>query len=153
MAQFDEDEDDVRSQFYKEFKQVDTFYESFKATFKKEITTVIEPYTFDVYAPSFEEFLEQFAVAVLSLTHSVLDKDHNYPEYRKVEDLTALQGYYAKASRFSDSSELSEKIHQKTKELLVNIFPDIYELTGNGFRLLDLNLKLYNLEFMANLHR
>lgn len=147
------DNDDEQLPFYKEFKQVDDFYEAFKKTFKKNITTIVEEYTFDVYAPVFDEFLEQYAVAVLSLTHTVLDKDRNYPEYRKVEDLTALQGYYAKASHFSEQTDLAERVHQKTKELLVDCYPAIFDLTGNGFRLLELNLKLYNLEFMANLHR
>jgi hypothetical protein len=139
-------------QFFKEFKKIDEFYLAFNKEFEKEVLSIINS-----YSPGFErtrdfdELLRQYAAIALSLTHTVLDKDKSYPDFRKAEDLSALRGYYEKAAPSVENNELAEKIHMKTKELMVKYYSKIYDLSGDGFRLLELNLKLFNIEFMIGL--
>lgn len=144
------DDEERIKQLFKEFKKVDQFYEAFQKEFEKNIVLKIMESDPDFKrTDSFDELLDQFSVAALSITHSVLDKDNHYPDYRKTEDLLALQAYYAKAHQLARNKELAEVLHQKTKELLVEFYPKIIDLSGDGFRLLELNLRLFNLEFVA----
>lgn len=149
MRIFDDEERIKR--IFKEFKKVDEFYGAFKKEFETNIVLKIIDFHPDFKrTESFDELLDQFSVAALSITHSVLDKDSSYPDYRKAEDLQALQAYYTKARSLAKNKELADVLHQKTKELLVKYYPKIVDLSGDGFRLLELNLKLFNLEFVAS---
>ncbi|WP_243350007.1 hypothetical protein [Parabacteroides sp. FAFU027] len=147
------DNEERRSQFLEEFKKVDKFYNTFKEEFETEIINIIRlHYPAFIRTDEFNELLSQFAIAALSITHTVLDKDESYPDFRKTEDLAALRAYYAKAIQTTKNIELTEQIHLKTKELAVKYYPKIVDLSGDGFRLLELNLKLFNLEFVATIN-
>jgi hypothetical protein len=146
------DNEERRLQFLEEFKKIDKFYNTFKEEFETEIITIIRQHypTFE-QTEEFDELLSQFAIAALTIMHTVLDKDATYPDFRKTEDLAALHAYYAKAIQSTENRELAVQIHQKTKELAVKYYPKIVDLSGDGFRLMELNLKLFNLEFVATI--
>lgn len=144
------DNEDIKMQFFEEFKKIDALYDTFKKEFDAEITAIIRQHHPD-FKPSerFNELLSQFSVAALSIAHSVLDRDTTYPNFRKTEDLKALQAYYVNTIQAFKNKELAEQIHKKTKELVVMHLPKIVDLSADGFRLLELNLKLFNLEFIG----
>ncbi len=147
------DNEERRAQFLEEFNKVDKFYNTFKEEFEAEIIAIIrQHYPAFVRTEEFDELLSLFAIAALTIMHTVLDKDKTYPDFRKTEDLAALQTYYAKAVQTTENRELAKQIHQKTKELAVKYYPTIVDLSGDGFRLMELNLKLFNLEFVATIN-
>ena len=113
------DNEERRSQFLEEFKKVDKFYNTFKEEFEAEIITIIRlHYPEFVRTEEFDELLNQFAIAALSITHTVLDKDESYPDFRKTEDLAALRAYYAKAIQTTKNKELAEQTAGETSEAI-----------------------------------
>lgn len=148
------DDEERINRILAEFQKVDEFYDAFKTEFISAICELIKLYHADFKRDKlFDEMLNQYAITVLSVTQTVLDKDSVYPEYRKKEDLAAMHAYASKAVDLQVNKELAEKTHLKTKELLVRFYPQIIDLSADGFRLLELNLSLFNLEFIANFNR
>lgn len=148
MALFDDN--DFRLRFIEEFKKIDATFDTFRQEFEAAITDIIREFhpAFEATDP-FNDLLAQFATAALNIAHSVLDRDDTYPDFRKTEDLAALQTYYNKAAHATPDTGLAERIHRKTKELVVKSLPQIINLSADGFRLMELNLKIFNLEFIA----
>ncbi len=154
MKIYDEEGGDRIKRIFKEFKKVDEFYDGFKLEFESEIVGLIKDYYSEFKLDEkCREFINQYAMTVLNTTQTVLDKDDSYPEYKKEADLKAMQAYYAKAVQIAKDNDLADDIYKKTKELVVKYYPKIVDLSGEGFRLLDLNLKLFNMEFVANYNK
>lgn len=145
------DDEERINRIFEEFQKVDEFYDEFKLEFNANILSLIR-----IDYPDFEEdelykrLIEQYALTVLSVTQTVLDKDQTYPDYRKQEDLAAMQTYYAKAVALTSNKDLAQKIHLSIKGILVKYYPQIADLSAVGFRLLELNLSLFNMEFTAS---
>jgi hypothetical protein len=55
-----------------------------------------------------------------------------------------------KLSKPEENDDFREAVHLKAKELMVNNFTGIYNLSSTGFLLLEKNAKLYNWEFASN---
>lgn len=148
-----EDEERI-NHIFEEFQKMDELYDEFKAEFAESMLMLIKE-----TAPNFEiseHFSEQlglYALSMLNVTHSLIDKDKTYTEIRMKDELLSMQTYSSKAVVLTTNAELADKTLQKTKELLLKFYPDIIDLSANGFRLLELNLRLFNLEFVANFNR
>ncbi len=148
------DEKDKIRRILEEFRRIDEFYDAFKVEFETAVISLMKKNNGDFKRDAnFDELLNVHVKTILGTTQTVLDKDLNYPEYRKQEDLQAIQSYYDKAVPLAENLELSDEIYQKTKELIFKYYPNIIDLSGEGFRLLDLNLKLFNLEFVASYNK
>jgi hypothetical protein len=134
-------------------KKADSFYNTFKEEFYREVFKSIKEWYPGV---SFDEVVENlmflYAVAILNSTEAVIDKDRNYPDYRLEEDLEAMTKVNLKFKVSPEVLELGDDIHSKAKVLMVKYFDAIFDLSSTGFRLLEQNAKLYNLEFVINLY-
>lgn len=134
-----------------EIKKTDTFYNLFKKEFSELIyTTIQEFYPGMLPSEDVDELLEAYAVAILNVTESVIDKDRNYPMYRLEEELGTMNRLTIKLSRLEENNDFRKAVHMNAKELMVKHFSAIYELSSTGFRLLEKNAKLYNWEFASN---
>jgi hypothetical protein len=137
-----------------EFQKIDDFYNDFKFEFEGEIVRIIRQYHPGFARnESFNEMLGQYATVLLSATTSILDKDQMYPKYRKIEEITSLQVYFDRISKSQEGVDFGESTLTKTKELLVKHNPKIFDLLPEGFRLLDIYLKLFHADFVANFNR
>ena len=83
-----------------------------------------------------DELLQAYAVAILNATESAIDKDRNYPSYRLEEELATMNQLTLKLSKPEENNAFREAIHIKAKEIMVNHFTGIYDLSSTGFRLL-----------------
>ena len=136
------------------FKQTDQFYDKFKDEFKNKIVDLILDYQPECLnkKEAINEMVMLYASEVISATESVIDKDENYPEYRKIEELDYMNKLLHKemnSSKHIERNKFSETIHIEAKKLVVKHFPDIINLSNHGFRLLERNMKMYLLHFMA----
>lgn len=134
-----------------EIKKTDTFYNLFKKEFSVLIYNIIQEfYPGTLASDEIDELLEAYAVAILNATESVIDKDRNYPMYRLEEELATMNRLTLKLSKLEENNDFREAVHLKAKELMVNNFTGIFNLSSTGFRLLEKNAKLYNWEFASN---
>jgi len=134
-----------------EIKKADTFYNLFKKEFSVLIFNIIQEFYPDTKpSDEIDELLQAYAVAILNATESVIDKDRNYPSFRLVEELDTMNRLTLKLSKLEENDDFREAVHLKAKELMVNNFTGIYNLSSTGFLLLEKNAKLYNWEFASN---
>lgn len=134
-----------------EIKKTDTFYSLFKKEFSESINHIIQKFFPDtLQSDEIDNLLQAYAVAILNATESVIDKDRNYPFYRLEEELEAMNRITLKLSKPEENNDFKEAIHLQAKELMVKYFVAIYDLSSNGFRLLEQNSILYNWEFVSD---
>ena len=135
-----------------EFKRIDQLWEQFQRHFIREQLLIANEQA-DLSLPKDElnKELKHYASHLFNCADSVADKDENYNEIRlalELESITRTTDKYP--SRFRDS-ELARQTHKKAKELLIQFFPELMELSANGFRLLEKYCLFYNLEFISAL--
>lgn len=134
-----------------EIKKTDTFYNLFKQEFSVLIYHIFQEFYPDTRpGDEIDDLLQDYAVAILNTTESVIDKDRNYPLCRLEEELATMNRLTLKLSKPEENNGFREAVHLKAKELMVDNFTGIYDLSSTGFRLLEKNAKLYNWEFASN---
>jgi len=134
-----------------QIKKTDTFYNLFKKEFSELIyTNIKEYYTEMPPCEDIDELLRAYAIAILNVTESVIDKDRNYPMYRLEEELGTMNRLTLKLYKQEENNDFREAVHLNAKKLMVKHFSSVYDLSSTGFRLLEKNAKLYNWEFASN---
>jgi hypothetical protein len=128
--------------------------DEFVNAFYDELTQALYPVIGTFYphvspGTTIDEVLQNYALVITNYTESVIDKDRTYPLYRLNDELDAMNRLVAKLT-FSNPA-FTDTVSFYVKELMIKHFPNIYNLSGNGFRLLELNARLYVWEFNANL--
>lgn len=151
MNTFENTEDRMKY-LYEELRKIDDLHDAFRKEFEYEIFQIIFKYIPDFKRSSrFREILSQHATTILSSTFTVVDKDTTYPEYRKQKELELLHNLLARINKNNDQQELTDAVLKKTKELAVKHCNQLFDLSADGFRILDVTLTLFNLDFIANL--
>nr|WP_321354491.1 hypothetical protein [uncultured Draconibacterium sp.] len=135
-----------------EFKRIDKFLEKFQRHFIREQLLIANAQT-DLNVPKDElnKQLKQYASRMFSCADSVADKDENYNEIRLTLELEAMTRATNKYPARFRESEFARRTHKKAKALLIQFFPELMELSANGFRLLEKYCLFYNLEFNSTL--
>lgn len=137
-----------------EFKRIDKFLGKFQHHFIREQLLSGDVQLFsDLPGKELEEQLKEYANHMFSCADSVVDKDENYNEVRLAMELEAMTRVIEKYPANFRDSEIAAQTHQKAKEVLVHFFPDLVELSANGFRLLEKYCLLYNYEFISSLRK
>lgn len=149
-----DDEQFKMKRLFDEFQKMDEFFDAFKLEFDQAVMEIIKKtYPDYVRTDVFNEMLSQYAHASISVAYAIVDKDRYYPEFRIKDEEAAVQRYFAKAVELPKNKDIAEAIHQKAKELVVKNNPQIIDLSGEGFRLMEMNMKIFNLEFMATFNK
>lgn len=125
-----------------EFQNIDkTYFE-----YEKEFIQLLEG-TIDEFYPHFllqndsDDEFKHFANLIFNTAESVIDKDRSYPNYRLVQELESFKRInQARHSFEMCSPEFSETLSKRLKQISIKYFNNIYQLSGNGFRLLELNI-------------
>lgn len=147
------DKENYINNIFTEFTKTDEFYDVFRFQFifeMKEITADYYP-EFDINK-EYESILKLYADEVLSTSESVIYKDKSYPDYRIVEELQIMSGLVVKEYEKFHKSIFIEAIHHKAKELIVRHYSEVFNLSANGFRLLEKYTLMYNWEFVTNFY-
>lgn len=136
-----------------EFKRTDDFYNKFRHDFT--ITLFLALRKFDKsfkLDEAVSKDLRLYADEMISCVESVLYKDLTYPEYRLEDEVKAMKRVVGKEPSGKWDIKMLENIHLSSKEMIVKYFEDIFDLSANGFRLLELYSRMYNWDFMSNLY-
>ena len=135
-----------------EFERIDQLWEQFQRHFIREQLLIANEHPgLNLPKDELNKALKQYAAHLFNCADSVADKDENYNEIRlalELESITRATDKYP--SRFRES-DLARRTHQKAKELLIQFFPELMELSANGFRILEKYCLFYNLEFTSAL--
>lgn len=133
---------------FKEFERIDKFYHSFVDALYQDILLSEE---FDeVWLDKFVSVKREFEILALEIGRMVstlIDKDTSYPDYRLKDELDRMNKYFLKLGK--KNSLQRTLLLPVVKNVIVNRFPQIVELSGNGFRLLEINLHLLSAEIVA----
>ena len=147
------DKEHYINKIYSEFKKTDEFYNSFRKQFIAEILKICMVFYLKIEINAlFTENLKLYADEILSTTESVIYKDQSYSETRINEELVLMKRIVVKDFEAFHNRNFIEMLHLKTKELIVQHYSNVIDLSGNGFRLLDLYTKMYNWEFVTNFY-
>lgn len=133
-----------------EIKKTDEFVNTFKDDLSATLYPIIKTYyPLADRSDAVDEVLQNYAIVITNYSESVIDKDRTYPQYRLNDELDAMTKLVSKLT--FDNVAFTDAIGYAVKALMIKYFYDIFNLSGNGFRLLDLNAKFYVWEFNANL--
>ncbi|PWE00050.1 hypothetical protein [Marinilabilia rubra] len=134
------------------FKEADDFNASFKEFFIDRLCRIIEDrYPTLEFSEKMAEHLVLYAENTISYTESVIDKDASFPDFRKKEEVIRMKSVVKKLPDFCEDTEFVDRINSEAKMCMVKFFPEIYDLSGDGFRLLDVNARFFNHGFLSNL--
>jgi len=134
-----------------EIKKTDEFVNSFKHDLAIALYPIIgHYYPLTGRSAVVDEVLQNYAVVITNYTESVIDKDRTYPEYRLNDELEAMNKLVSKLT--FNNPAFTEAVSFQVKELMIKYYHNIYNLSGNGFRLLEMNARLYVWEFSGSLN-
>ncbi|WP_319479429.1 hypothetical protein [uncultured Draconibacterium sp.] len=135
-----------------EFKRIDKLWEQFQRHFIREQLLIANEHPdFNLPKDELNKVLKQYAGHLFGCADSVADKDENYNEIRLALELESITRSTNKYPLRFRESQLARQTHKKAKELLIQFFPELMELSANGFRLLEKYCLFYNLEFTSAL--
>ena len=139
-------------QLFEEFKKTDKEFEEFRNHFINRVLPVIELF-YPAVKPTAElkDAIGDYATETLSSTYSVIDKDVNYNEFRKEQELLSMQSAIQRMEMPLKDIEFTEAIRSEAKKMIIDFYPAVYDLSSFGFKLLELNTKMYNVFFIVSL--
>jgi len=137
-----------------EFLKIDKFLKEFRFEFEYELSELIKNLNPGLSIDeNLKEGLFQYSNHISACAESVHYKDNNYNEIRLQNELDNMTRVIDKGSvRFQDS-DFAMQTHQKAKSVMVKFFPELIDLSANGFRLLERYCLLYNREFILSLKK
>lgn len=132
-----------------EFKEMDGFRATFQSDFRLRLSTIISEVHPNIsWNEAKYELIDMFALQVLNVTESVIDKDKNYPQYRLEEELQKMNelvgDWFVK-----EGLALYEDSYKEVKMFMVNANKKVFDLSGTGFRLLEANVRIALRDFWA----
>ena len=144
---------DHRRHILKEFGKVDVFYAQFKNDFNLSLIEIINDKlkTAEYNAQLFDT-ISIYGQEIINATESVIDKDLNYPEYRLAEELDRIRKVVSQLPTYDVDDDFINQLHKQVKVLMVDYFIGIFNLTANGFRLLEQSAKMHTLRFLYTYH-
>ncbi|MGQ8338009.1 hypothetical protein ACUNWD_15770 [Sunxiuqinia sp. A32] len=140
------------NELFEDFKKIDEFRNHFKNDFFETFSYVIPILYHIEITESIKELLNMMADEAISFTEAVIDKDRNYPEYRKDEELKLMSSLIAKQKLVPELAEEMKQVKYELNSLILKYYPDIYELSAFGYRLLDRNVQFYTQQFVSGIN-
>jgi mRNA-degrading endonuclease HigB of HigAB toxin-antitoxin module len=135
------------------FRRIEEFLHEFQNEFINGQVEIIQKHYPDIlYHKKLQENILLYSNQIFSVAESVYDKDFHYSEPRLEEELEAMTQVVDKFQLEKPDAEFILKTHLKAKEIMIKFFPELFDLSGNGFRLLEKYCLMYNREFGAGFH-
>jgi hypothetical protein len=144
--------ENVLNRIREEINKTDIVYRAFINDFVVALYPFVAIY-YPAAKPSkaIDEVLNAYAVATFNSTETVIDKDRSYPLYRLEEEVNTMSHLLQKLYGQGYDASFANVVVDVVKRMMVAYFAGVYNLSGNGFRLLEMNARLYGWEFHANL--
>lgn len=137
-------------QLQEDFRREDAFRNDFIASFKQSVHLIITSDSKHPVLPiGLPTLTETYALTVLSIVSSVLDKNESSPFYRINDEIKALQSYIFKYEYIINNT-LSKKVFEQIEEIISTKFPQVSEITELSNQLLTVNLQWHHINYMAS---
>ncbi|MFB6320750.1 hypothetical protein [Saccharicrinis sp. FJH54] len=127
-----------------EFNSIDEKQLNFQVDLSRDIFMLIQnSFSDSVLTKELRSSLEDKITEVFFSTLSVIDKDNTYPDYRMNDELDRMKVLVEKRERKSENPEFDSKLLYFVKYHIVEHFSAVYNLSSEGFLLLDLYVKYH----------
>lgn len=151
MAPFDKE--NYMHNVFREFRNIEQFHNNFRIKFTSSINDIVSKYHNDVIDNTkLKTVIYAYAGHLIDVIESIIEKDKNYSEYRLMIELHRMKKVNEKISQPKSDYCFSSAIERKVKSMVVNNFPSIINFTANGFRLLEINLKVFTRDFLTDFY-
>lgn len=125
-------------QIFLEFKKYDKLHHRFLSDFENGIYNFIADHPESIHLQeSFPEDLKSFSYSLISCAYEVIEKDTTYPDYRMEMELENMERLLQNYPVPQDNAIFSEGFSMMSKAKMPKYFPQLYDLSANGFRLLE----------------
>lgn len=135
------------------FKALDRYYVGVKNGLMNNLFQIANE-----FYPQFEqnktnkEYFDLFAMYLINSTESVVEKDKIYTPFRLSLELETTENIALKMVSHKVNIAFEEKINHTLRKFIVENFKQIYSLSGDGFRLLEKNIKIFNFHFLSDFY-
>lgn len=151
MAPFDKE--NYMHNVFREFKNIEQFHNNLCKKFSTIVKHIVSQHHGDVVDNTkLKTIIYAYGSHLIDVIESVIDKDKNYSEYRLMIELHRMKKVINNISQPNSDYYFSAAIENKVKLLAVNNFPQIVDFTANGFRLLEVNLKVFTRDFLTDFY-
>ncbi|MFB6343994.1 hypothetical protein ACE1ET_19905 [Saccharicrinis sp. FJH62] len=131
-------------ELYQEFDVIDQNLKSFHDDLCRDVFALIKKSFSDIrLTEELRSAIKDKITEVFFSTQSVIDKDNTYAEYRINEELDRMRSLIEKRERESMNPEFDAKLLYFVKYHIVEHFSAVYNLSSEGFLLLDLYVKYH----------
>jgi hypothetical protein len=131
-------------ELYHEFDRMDENRRSFFNDLCRDSFMLIKnSFSGDVLSTKHQSALEEKITEVFFSTQSVIDKDNTYPDYRMSDELRRMKNLVEQRDSESINPEFDSKLLHLVKYNIVEHFNAVYNLSSEGFLLLDLYVKYH----------
>lgn len=142
------EQNDFRYNLIAEFQRIDELFDKFQLVFSRELSIVVRDEQPQAGSSSkMKEHVSLFAKQIFSIVESVFEKDQQYSDSRLKQELDSMNLVVEKYAVTVLKDRYVKKVHDVVKKVIVLFFPDLLDLSGNGFRLLDKYSKMYSCLF------
>lgn len=151
MATFNKE--NYMNNVFREFKNIEQFHNNFRKKFTSYVKKIVLEYHNEAIDNSkINTIIYAYAGHLIDVIESVIEKDHNYSEYRLMVELHRMKKVKENISQPNSNYCFGSAIEAKVKSMAVNNFPSIMDFSANGFRLLDVNLKVFTRDFLTDFY-
>ena len=125
-------------QIFLEFEKYDKLHDKFLLEFENGIYNFIADHPKSIQlSASFSEDLKSFSNSLISCAYEVIEKNNTYPAYRMQIELENMDKLLEKYPLPEENNTFSLGFSKMAKAKMPKYFPELYDLSSNGFRLLE----------------
>ncbi len=137
-----------------QFKKIDKAIDKFTYEFKFNIQPIIYKYYPNIKDDeALEKLVYNYAMETYEFADSVINKDQHYNEERKKEEYKSMDSLISKIEDKFTQPEFNELVHKKAKELIVNNFTQVMDLSALGFLIMEKYTQLNFYTFSSSLKK
>lgn len=137
----------------KEFTRLDRYYQDLNNKLFKELKAVVTKYYPNfIFNNKNTPYFEIFSTHLVSNTETVINKSFNYSDFRLSEELRNAKRISETEIKRAVNKNFEKDLLTQIKSFLIDNFPKIFDLNANGFRLLDVNTKIYTNYFLVDFY-
>lgn len=132
------------TELFEEFKHIDALSQMFCTEICAEIFILLNKRIAHInLTDELRKDIEEKAIELYHSTQNLIDKDAHYPEYRLKEELERMRSAVNKRSRECLYPDFDASLLHIVKYHIVKHFKGVYNLSSEGYLLLDLHVKYH----------
>jgi len=146
------DKNNWKNIILKEFQKINEFNSNLRLIFYNSTLPYVTKLPYTSNQKSINELMLLFAKHFVQIMEATIYKNDTYTDYRLNLEINHLQKVLDRGSKPKIDNKFDQEITKLFNQLAIDNFPAIFDLSGNGFRLLNLNLQLFANDFLSDLH-